>query len=256
MFVSNCTYDSINLIATSSSEKLIEARQDEFLKVEEPSDSDGLDLPPAGLFVLQESHVADQSDDLLPPPPGPPAMPTRLAPKPKSSGSSDAAASSDWFKSFLEPKSPDDPPPGWVPPSDTGGKGKSDEVKSDEVGGKSDEVKSDEVGKGQGKSDEVKSDEVGKGQGKSDQGKSDKGQGKSDKGKSDEVGKGQGKSDKGKSDEVGKGQGKSESDHRKRGFWYNLPMASGPQMAGIPCPVMLLGAKLSSRINCVGHENQ
>ena len=87
---------------------------------------------------------------------GPPkakAMPTRLAPKPKSSGSSDAAASSDWFKSFLEPKSPDDPPPGWVP-SDTGG-GKSDEVKSDEVGGKSDEVKSDEVGKGQGKSDEV-----------------------------------------------------------------------------------------------------
>ena len=64
--------------------------------------------------------------------------------------------------------------------------------------------------------------------------------------RSDEVGKGQGKSD----------QGKSESDHKKSGFWSNLPMARGPQMGGIPCPVMLLGAKLSSRINCVGHENQ
>ena len=192
--------------------------------------------------------MADQSDDLLPPPGPPPpkakAMPAvlsndpgkppaRLAPKPKIKSddpASEAAASSE---SFLEPKSPDEPPPGWVP-SDTGGKGKSDEVKSDEVGGKSDEAKSDEVGKGQGKSDKGKSDEVGKGQGKSD------------KGKSDEVGKGQGKSD----------QGKSESDHRKSGFWSTLPMARGRCAGGIPCPVMLLGAKLSSRINCVGHENQ
>ena len=180
LFVSNCTYDSINLIATSSSEKLIEARQDEFLKVEEPSDSDGLELPPGGLLFLQESHVADQSDDLLPPPGPPPpkakAMPAvlsndpgkppaRLAPKPKIKSDDPAAASSS--DRVLEPKSPDDPPPGWFP-SDTGGKGKSDEVKSDEVGGKSDEVKSDEVGKGQGKSDQGKSDEVGKGQGKSD----------------------------------------------------------------------------------------
>ena len=207
--------------------------------MEEPSDSDGLELPPAGLLMSQESHV----DDPLPPPPPPPpgpktkAMPKvlsnepgpskpRLAPKPKSSGSSDAAASSDWFSSLFESK--------------------SDEVKSDQVGkgqGKSDEVKSDQVGKGQGKSDEIKSE------GKSDEVKSDevgKGQGKSDKGKSDEVGKGQGKSDKGKSDAAGKGQGKSELLHRQSGYWSTLSMARGPQMGGIPCPVMLLGAKLSN----------
>ena len=117
------------------------------------------------------------------------------------------------------------------------------------------EIKSDQVGKGQGKSDAVKSDQVGKGQGKSDEIKSE---GKSDEVKSDEVGKGQAKSDKGKSsDEVGgKGQGKSDLDHRKSGYWSNLPMARGRCMGGIPCAVMLLGAKLSSRINWVGHVNQ
>ena len=120
------------------------------------------------------------------------------------------ATSSDWFKSFLEPKSPDEPPPGY-----RGGK------KSDDV---ADDVKSDEVGKGQGKSDEGKSD-GGKGQGKSDEAKS-------------HGGKGQGKSDK----------GKSEPDHRKSGYWSNLSMARGPEMGRIPCPVMLLGAKLSSGI--------
>ena len=220
--------------------------------MEEPSDSDGLELPPAGLLMSQESHVAH--DDPLPPPPPPPgpkskampgpkskAMPKvllnepgpskpRLAPKPKSSGSSDAAASSDdWFSSLF----------GHV-------ESKSDEVKSDQVGkgqGKSDEIKSDQVGKGQGKSDEIKSDQVGKGQGKSDEIKSE---GKSDEVKSDEVGKGQGKSDKGKSDEVGKGQGKSELCHRQSGYWSTLPMARGPQMGGIPCPVMHLGVKLSN----------
>ena len=69
----------------------------------------------------------------------------RLAPKPKS-GSSDAAASSDWFSSLF----------GHV-------ESKSDEVKSDQVGkgqGKSDEVKSDQVGMPGEIADEVKSDEV------------------------------------------------------------------------------------------------
>ena len=110
--------------ATSSSEKLIEARQDEVLpslpekvpsspeKVEGPFDSDGLELPPAGLLMSQESYVADDPPPPPPPPPpkskampkalsndpGPGKPPARLAPKPKIKSddpASEAAASSD-----------------------------------------------------------------------------------------------------------------------------------------------------------------
>ena len=159
-------------------------------------------------------------DASLPPPPpphGPP--PARLAPTPKIRSDASGPVASESTKP-LEPKSPNDPPPGWVE-----SKAKSDQAASD-LQGKSDQAASDEGKGGKGKSDA-----------------------------SSTEGKGKGKSDQGKSDEPAASASSTlhptpvgPNDHRMSGYWSNLKVATGARIGGIPCAVMLLDGKLGSCI--------